>query len=420
MPLLYSPYYRTYQRRERERREMEEQKLQPEETLELIHTSDSSSDEEAVVSQTFPALQKEVVIRQTGGDLTCGMRSLQNLFGLHIVNREEMDNKAAELENSAFGIEMYDKELGYYHAEVLQSILTDKGKCVQRVDPEKMSSDYFHAALALNPLFSGYVVAVDTKIVKHYVAIRFRGGHLRKFDSLPGVSPVDIPPTELFRVREDGRVYCSVSDTDPVVAILAVGGTPFVEYTLMHDTWSPSPPSSSDYIDAIQAVLQKGITPWHKSWARQRIAPNEETHAVLKACVLEHISSEMSIVVKYKSNQTLVRCKNIEELFQALVELQWLRSDKEFSLTQEGHVLDAQFDSMGPLHTYGIDGGHPIVLSDEGLCSNLAQVGGFYQFDSSVSGKCIGTQRHAYSVRDTDGTVHVVYKQSIEHIHKIK
>ena len=391
---------------------------------------EEQAEEDPACVQTFPTPSSMTVVRQTNGDLTCGMRSLQNLYGKHIVSREEMDRHAMELEKRSFGIEMYDKTLGYYHIEVLKAVLTDNGKYVQRVDAQKIHSDYFHSVLAMNPLFSGYIVALHSDAIKHYVTIRYTDGNCRFIDSLPGVVPFDIPGEELFRVRQDGHVYCSTTCRQPVAAILAVGGSPFVEYELMHDTWSANPPPIDRYRLALGNILQhescREIAIFQKAFQRRRCQPDDQTRAHLKSMLLERVSDEWSIVVKKGDEQTIVKCRQIDDLLDTLCERQWIDTSRDFVLEQSGQLLTNKdgeritLGSKGPLNHFSIKVGEAITLKTVNACANHPQIGGFYQIDSSIQGTCVGTQQNAYSVRDDSGTMHVVYKGNVKRIQHIK
>ena len=61
-------------------------------------------------SQTFPGNNTVTIHRQLDGQLTCGMRCLQNMYGKHIVSREEMDLQSKKLEINSHGIEMYNPD----------------------------------------------------------------------------------------------------------------------------------------------------------------------------------------------------------------------------------------------------------------------------------------------------------------------
>lgn len=406
----------------------------PEPSSDKESEEDEEQDEEIekdpAFAQTFPTSSSSTVVRQTNGDLTCGMRSLQNLYGKHVVTREEMDRHASELEKRSFGIEMYDKNLGYYHVEVLKAVLKDKGKYVQRVDPQKIPSDYFHSVLAMNPLFSGYIVALHSQAVKHYVTIRCTDGKSRLIDSLPGVDPFDIPCADLFRIRQDGHVYCSTTCKQPVAAILAVGGSPFVEYQLMHDTWSANPPPFDRYRLALESILKnesfREIATFQKAFRRQRCQPDDQTREHLKSMLLERITDEWSIVVKKGDDQTIVQCRQIDDLLDTLCERQWIDTSRDFILEQGGQWLTNKdgervtLKSKGPLHQFSIKVGEAITLKTVNACANHPQIGGFYQIDSSIQGTCVGTQQNAYSVRDDSGTMHVVYKGNVKRIQHIK
>ena len=67
---------------------------------------------------------------------------------------------------------------------------------------------------------------------------------------------------------------------------------------------------------------------------------------------------------------------------------------------------------------YGIDVDQPIDLTCNLDMPCQAKIGGFYTFQSKVEGTCIGQQHNAYSVRDSQGNVHVIYKHCIENITK--
>lgn len=435
MPLIYSPYYRMYKRQQEEREQLERGESKDESPINTVKvrpkSPDNSSEEEdePKVHQTFPKATSSTVVRQMNDDLTCGMRSLQNMYGKHIVTREEMDEQAEQLEQRAFGVKMYDKKLGYYHVEVIKAVLLGKGKYVQRIDQDKITSRYFHPVIALNTLFSGYIVALQTDTVKHYVAIRSAQGQLRMIDSLPGTSPVLISSEELFQRRSDNLMYCCDSDTRPVVAILAVGGSPFLEYQLMHDTWSETQSTPLEYKKSIESVLHTpalSLCTWQKKWNKSRTSPDQNTYDNLKARVLEHTSGEIALIIKMEDKQTIIKCQTIEELVTKLTEMEWIREGQDCIFKQNGRPVKNKqgktdlLDANGPIHSLQFKKDIPLTLVCEEYYPHQAQVGGFYQFDYSVSGKCIGAQRNAYSVRDTDGTVHVVYKGNIERIEKIK
>ena len=98
--------------------------------------------------------------------------------------------------------------------------------------------------------------------------------------------------------------------------------------------------------------------------------------------------------------------------------MRWIDPDSTLRLQQQGaDVVTVPPNAKGPFDKWDIDTDKTItILSSMG---NQVQVGGFYRFDCNVTGRCIGTQHNAYSVRDSDGKVQVVYKSSIEKIEKI-
>lgn len=430
--------------------------------------SESEEENDDHVSQTFPQKRQMSVVRQAGDDLTCGMRTLQNLYGAHIVTREEMDQRARALEMCAYGGQMYDPQLGYYSVEVLQDILEHKGKTVQRIAIEKIPAAYYVLTLEQNPSFVGFIVSIDDGHAKHYVAVRYNSAQqrYRRVDSMPGVRPVDIPPECLFSRRPDGNIYCSTNnDKHPVAAVLAVGQGVFLEYKLMHDTWHGSPPGSDLYSGAIRRILQGNLRAvsarvqeldtalashvkrWYDTWplrvcnekssqTRRRNMPDDPCYDFLKTFLLECFVSEENIIVKRQCGppsvdqnsscssveQTAIRCSTVQALLRELTQMNWLRPGDDFWIShedkrqiQDEYGEELNFESIGTFEDYGIDTSVPLVLCTD-RNTQLASVGGFYAFQYKVEGTCIGQQHNAYSVRDQHGTVHVLYKSSIASI----
>lgn len=382
--------------------------------------------------QTYPHHR---VVRQ-GLDLTCGMRCLQNLYTEDIVTRKEMDHKSKELEAITGGLTMYDPKLGYYSIEVLQAILTDKGKHIQRVDLDKFHPQYFEPAIAMNPQFVGYVVAIGNGAMKHYVAIQHSQGMYTIIDSLPGKTPVSIPATSLFQRRADQRVYCSqnLSDTQPVVAVVAVAASPFVEYSIMHDSWSLPPPPARFLLATIGRILRTTmkstirkieraepcVQEWFQEFQKQRIAPPE--NCIPFWTQLIHGNPLVSIIVQLRETQTIIDCHSIRGLLQELLHMGWISDKCQFDLQQEGRMLrsdsgaDIELESEGSFAEYSLDTQLPVRLLLHGHLPIQASVGGFYTFHSAVTGLCVDNKYNAYSVQDRHGTVHVLYKQTVEKI----
>ena len=405
-----------YRREKSKRRAARQKKLAQVDDARDDRSESDTESVEVTTLHTFPTSTKTKVIHQSN-DLTCGMRALQNMYGRHFVNRKEMDARARSLEERSFGVEMYDKKLGYYSVEVLISVLQSKGKCVQQIDVDKIPSAYFHLAIASNPVFSGYIVTLNTGGVNHYVTIRqSASGHLRLFDSLPGSKAVRIKQEHLFKRDADGSLLMSPFDVRPVVAILAVGNAPFLAYTLMHDTWPEDPPPHIQYMSAIHTAL--------RSWQYGPRLPDAKVYERFKGVVAEQVSHNVSLVVKHGGEQTAVQCDNVESLLAQLVDLGWIHRDRAFVLEQNGTILrgrdgsELKTDAVGSLDDYGIDLQNTVEVIQ--TPSNQVQVGGFYHFESSISGTCVGVQHNAYSVRDKNGTIHIVYKSSIDRIEQIK
>lgn len=406
--------------------------------------SESEDEVEIVPTQTYPTRMTDVsVVRQDG--LTCGMCALQNLYGVHIVNREDMDMYAQQLEKESFGEKMYDATLGLYSIEVLKTALKANGKVVQHVDLDKLPAEYFTQVLKFNPSFQGYIVTLDMSPVKHYVAIRHRQGSFRLLDSLPDAESQSIANETLFRRRENGHIYCSMKESDQrkVISVLAVGNSPFVEYELLHRTWSKGI-SCKLYMASIRRTLQVNrravmdkvrlaepeVLQWCNRWRESRVAPSDIVLDFLCSFVSTELQGERSIVVRWhemdgtKEHQTVVLCKSVEGLLQHLKDIQWIKESCDFYMQQNDHVLNneydenIQWDTEGTFEEYGIDVDQPIDLTCNLDMPCQAKIGGFYTFQSKVEGTCIGQQHNAYSVRDSQGNVHVIYKHCIENITK--
>jgi hypothetical protein len=391
--------------------------------------------------QTFPGeLSQKSVVRQTNYDLTCGMRSLQNLYGKHIVSRQEMDDMAKHLEKEAYGEELYDPRLGLYSIEVLSGILQSKSKCVQRIALEKIPSTYFLKAIQSNPSFAGYIVCIGQSSTKHYVAVRYHSNNYRIIDSLPNVAPKDVSDGLLFKKRIDGKIYCTVDSIDrrPVVALLAVGSTPFLEYNIMHDTWRTNGPSPDVYMNAIHRVLRENskfvrkkvetagsqVKQWYVKLKKARTLPPESCIAFITQFINDEISDEMTILVEMGDQRTAVRTGNVQGLIGDLISMRWIDSDKMFYLQQNGQIIrdddDNEIDhhSEGLLTDFGIESGSTITLLTDHTPQAQAQIGGFYTFNCVIEGTCISHQNNSYSVRDREGNVHIVYKNSISDMNK--
>jgi len=421
--------------------EMLRQELADATREEILDESDSEyeSDPEPEPYQTFPTTARQsdtddTVVKQSN-DLTCGMRCLQNMYGIHIVTREEMDNQAkflqAEEAKLIDNVEpKYDPQLGDYSVEVLQSVLENKGKWTQRVDIDKIPADYFVAVVECNPTFVGYIVALPG----HYVVIKHHNNIYKCLDSLQGVATRLIDRRMLLQKR-DGQMYCS-QDTDdqrPVIALLAVGGSPFVEYSLLHNSWTREPPSADKYIAEITSAIRpnlmrnirgvnKEVKDWFSRWKTTRIPPSEKTLQHLCTIIRERISNECTIIVKRNEDQAAIRCSSIEGLMKELLQLQWVAQGVDFHIEMHSKMIvdeygaDIDLEAEGSLQDFGLVDGSVITLNTHLPLENKAAIGGFYTFECKIEGTCIGQQHNAYSVRDNDGKVHVVYKKCIQTI----
>jgi hypothetical protein len=410
-----------------------------------VDESEYETDDEYVydLNQTFPLRNHKKVILQ-GDDLTCGMRALQNLFYRGFVNREEMDNKSKFLETLTNGIPMYDKDLGFYSIEVLNAIVKDKGYHVQRIAIDKIKNEYFVPIVASTPLFKGYIVTIGNNNtrndIKHYIAIQYIDGEYVMMDSLSG-SSMSVPVDTLFQKRTDGCVYCSidVSDNKPVVAVLAIGGSPFIEYFMMHQSWSDN--SSLVSPKKLSCIIQESlemnynsnfankntndgiIIKWLTSLQKRRSLPPDNYIGYFKNIINDQLQTKQ-ILVKKGNLQTIVHCIDVGGMMKELKEMGWLKETQNAYLQQNNKTLFHKngqllnIDSDGTFNQYLIDVKKPLVIISDKLYTYEASVGGFYTFRSSVSGECVEKNHNAYSIRDNHGSVHVLYKSTVEDIKK--
>lgn len=413
----------------RQRRDLEDSDTESDQ-----HSMDSESEHEDEERnqpfQTFPVFGS--VIKQDG-DLTCGMRCLQNMYGAHIVTRTEMDNHAKHLESKSFGVALYNPQYGDYSIEVLKDVLQEKGKWAQRIDMQKISAGYFVPAVESNPTFAGFIVAFDG----HYVTVKYADGVYKCIDSLRGVETRVISRETLFQRRDSG-IFCSqeTDDRRQVVALLAVGGSPFVEYTIMHAAWSGDI-SPERYRQSINRVLHptlkktlararaqgnQTIVAWYQNWKQRRLQPSDECVQYLSNYLRELISDEKTIIVKMDEHQAAIRCSSMQGLINGLVDMQWISTGTPFyfqaaaCLIKDGQGDEPDIDSNGSLGEYGITESTPITLLTRAPMPNQVNVGGVYTFKCTIEGTCIGQQQNAYSVRDRTGKVHILYKHCIETI----
>jgi len=444
-------------------RERIEFKQQQKQKLENDSSSEEEEEEEEeekeeISTQTFPKKHIQTVIRQSSEDLTCGMRCMQNLYGKNFITREEMDICARDLETKSYGDAMYDPQLGFYSIEVIHAILQKKNKYVQRIDIQKIPSEYFIPAVNLNTNFIGYIVSIGIGNDRHYIAVRYNISQkrFRRIDSLPGVRPIDVPTDILFKKRQNGQLYCTMDLSEKhITAILAIGHSDFLEYRLLCDTWQGEQYSANDYIPKIKHILQGNkkknlnrvqqlpdsirneMYKWYKIWPvvtfsnrgenanRRRISPSENCYEVLKTFLKEILVPVRDIIIKMKQTsqeepiQTIIRCSNIQSMIRELKHMNWINNDSDFWMTREDKVPlqdeygdEINIESSGSFEEYNVDTNIPMILYTD-INASMASVGGFYSFQYRVEGTCIGHQHNAYSIRDKKGLVHVLYKSAI-------
>jgi hypothetical protein len=376
---------------------------------------DDFEEEEDEVAQTFPKNSSMVIHRQDDGELTCGMKCLQNMYGPHIVTREEMDSTSKNIEKISHGIQMYNPELGFYASEVLETVLQVKGKCVQRISLDKITSEYFVPIIQLNTTFSGYIVALGgAGILKHYICIRYNGQY-KKIDSIRGVKPIIIPKEQLFVRHSNGEIRCCFEEQRPVVAVLAVGSSPFVEYTILHECWTDNLPTAEQFqsiiVDSLNYRKHRASyinKKWFQKWERRRLKLDETSMTMIRAYIEEQLQTEKNVIVRYDDRQTVIRCKTVNQLVKELRAMQWIHGKTPFVFKQNGCQV---YHSDMPISKL-LDWSLPIQLSID----DHPQIGGFYTFNCSLSGTCTDKKEHSYSVRDGDGNIHIVYKKTIENI----
>ena len=385
----------------------------------LFHAKEEEEEEEIIEEerpmQTFPASNQTIrVVRQKEDDLTCGLRCLQNMYGEWIVDKKEIDTVASKLQERSHGIELFNPNLGFYAMEVLEVVLQQKGKWVQRIDIDKISPEYYLPIVACNPTFTGYIVTLGTGTLKHYVAIRYSGSY-RKIDSMPGVAPCQIGINDLLRRRDDGLVYCNGASQCPVVCLAAVGGSPFVEYNMLHSTWSHGIPDVSAYQSAIvnsldwnkqvRRTLTSEENDWYRKWQTSRVMPSQKVLDKLERVLRTAMSLKRDVIVHNKDQRTIIRCGHLDELLKNLKTMGWTSSDVPFTFVQSGNV---RYHSESP-GVNQIDWTDTIHIEPP----KHPQIGGFYTFRSSVSGTCTEKQASTYTVRDKDGHTHVLLKKSV-------
>jgi len=391
----------------------------PQEHVDSSELFQEEEEEEEQQGQTFPVARKKInVVRQQKDDLTCGLRCLQNMYGEWFVNKEEMDQIACQLQDRSYGIELYNPTLGFYAMEVLEAVLQKKGKWVQRIDINKISPEYYIPIVTCNPTFTGYIVTLGTGTLKHYIALRFSGSY-RKIDSMPGVVPCQINVENLLKRRDDGLVYCSEHSNEPVVAVSAVGGSPFVEYNILHSSWSDGKPDPHTYKNAITRTLDQigskrnKLTSeekdWCRKWQRSRVMPPMSVFSKLDKELRTSLSLERDVIVHYQGQRTIIRCRHLEGLLTNLKTMGWPQEPgRPFTFVQDHSV---RYNSEEP-KTNTIDWSETITMAHE----THPQIGGFYTFHSSVSGVCTEKQEGIYSVRDADGHNHILLKKSVSNI----
>ena len=147
---------------------------------------------------------------------------------------------------------------------------------------------------------------------------------------------------------------------------------------------------------------------------------DEKTLQFMSDYVRGQISGEKSIIVKFKDQQTVVKCCSVRKLLQKLTDMQWINKKSHFYFQSNEQMLqdddgnDLDLEAEGMLEDFGITENMSIELISNISPPNQPNIGGFYTFKYKVEGTCVAKQHNAYSIRDKQGKVHVVYKHCIE------
>ena len=100
--------------------------------------------------------------------------------------------------------------------------------------------------------------------------------------------------------------------------------------------------------------------------------------------------------------------------------MQWINKKSHFYFQSNEQMLhdddgnDLDLEAEGMLEDFGITENMSIELVSNISPPNQPNIGGFYTFKCKVEGTCVAKQHNAYSIRDKQGKVHVVYKHCIE------
>lgn len=154
-----------------------------------------------------------------------------------------------------------------------------------------------------------------------------------------------------------------------------------------------------------------------------RVPPSEKTLRHLSMVVRERINTERTVIIKKENEQAVICCSSAEGLIKELLQMQWISKGSDFYLKMDSSGVMDEFDNEldlqaeGSLQDFGIVDGSVITLNCHSPTNDpTANIGGFYTFECRIEGTCIGQQHNAYSVRDNEGKVHVVYKKCIQTI----
>lgn len=383
-----------------------------------------------------PFQQQEDGVHQDNG-LACGLCVLHTLYPKNLVTREELVQKSRDMDSMSNRAGSRPN-CGHCSIEILQSVLEDKGQVVQRIALDKLSPEYFEPAIASNPDFVGYIVALGTGATKHYLAMQYNGGAYTIVNSWTN-STQRVAPTTIFKRGTDHHISCSqqLGETQPVVAVMAVGGTPFIEYNILHDTWTHT--RSQALPSMVISVIRYSLRPlgknlmrqitqsplhvqqWYKELRTARTPPPPNCLAFLRRLV-DSKTSTVPIHVQMADHQTIVHCRDIAGLVHHLRQMGWISETQPFYLLQQERTLctdegdELQLHSAGSFEDYSLDTSKPVTLLHDGAQPFHAEVGGVYTFRSAITGECVDNKYNSYSIRDHTGAVHVIYKQTVETI----
>jgi hypothetical protein len=149
--------------------------------------------------------------------------------------------------------------------------------------------------------------------------------------------------------------------------------------------------------------------------------PPDDTIGYFQHLIKEQLQTKQ-ILVKKGTLQTIIHCREVGELMNELKKMGWVTETQAMWVQQNNVPLchtngqEMNMYSDGTFNQYHFDVNKPLLLLTETMYSLEASVGGFYTFNSSVSGECVEKNQNVYSVRDSHGSVHVLHANTVQEI----